>query len=72
MSSSVMARRLSVNEAACVTGVPLEQVHRIIDAGLPGGFERCAVTVPGDAPSSRCSLSDIRNLRIGTELRPSA
>ena len=25
---------LSVNEAACVTGVPLKQVHRIIDAGL--------------------------------------
>ena len=25
---------LSANEAACVTGVPLRQVHRIIDAGL--------------------------------------
>jgi len=25
---------LSANEAACVTGVPLKQVHRIIDAGL--------------------------------------
>lgn len=27
---------LSTNEAACVTGVPLKQVHRIIDAGLLG------------------------------------
>ncbi len=26
----------SVNEASCVTGVPLKQVHRIIDAGLLG------------------------------------
>ena len=26
----------SANEAACVTGVPLKQVHRIIDAGLLG------------------------------------
>ena len=25
---------LSANEAACVTGVPLKQVHRIIDAGV--------------------------------------
>ena len=30
------ARILSANEAACVTGVPLKQVHRIIDTGLPG------------------------------------
>ena len=27
---------LSANEAACVTGVPLKQVHRITDAGLLG------------------------------------
>lgn len=27
---------LSANEAACVTGVPLKQVHRIVDAGLLG------------------------------------
>lgn len=27
---------LSANEAACVTGVPLKQVHRIIDAGVLG------------------------------------
>ena len=26
----------SANEASCVTGVPLKQVHRIIDAGLLG------------------------------------
>ena len=29
---------LSANEAACVTGVPLKQVHRIIDAGLLDGM----------------------------------
>ena len=29
-----MTSTLSANEAACVTGVPLKQVHRIIDAGL--------------------------------------
>ena len=34
MSSTVTVPRLSPNEAACVTGVPLKQVHRIIDAGL--------------------------------------
>ena len=27
---------LSANEASCVTGVPLKQVHRIIDIGLLG------------------------------------
>ncbi|MCY4591567.1 MAG: hypothetical protein OXE86_13585 [Alphaproteobacteria bacterium] len=31
---------LSPNEAACVTGVPLKQVHRIIDAGLLGDAAR--------------------------------
>ena len=30
----MMSSTLSANEAACVTGVPLKQVHRIIDAGL--------------------------------------
>ena len=29
-------RTLTVNEAACVTGVPLRQVHRIIDTGVLG------------------------------------
>ena len=37
MTASAMARTLSANEAACVTGVPLKQVHRIIDTGLLGG-----------------------------------
>jgi uncharacterized protein (DUF433 family) len=31
------AEILSANEAASVTGVPLKQVHRIVDAGLLGG-----------------------------------
>ena len=30
----MISSALSANEAACVTGVPLKQVHRIIDAGL--------------------------------------
>ena len=34
MSASTTDGTLSANEAACVTGVPLKQVHRIIDAGL--------------------------------------
>src|SRR5919108_3932685 len=34
---------LSANEAASVTGVPLKQVHRIVDAGLlEGAVERRA------------------------------
>ena len=36
MSATTVPRTLSANEAACVTGVPLRQVHRIIDAGLLG------------------------------------
>ena len=36
MVMSIEPRTLSANEAACVTGVPLRQVHRIIDAGLLG------------------------------------
>ena len=34
MTSVTLTPTLSPNEAACVTGVPLKQVHRIIDAGL--------------------------------------
>ena len=34
MAAAITAPSLSANEAACVTGVPLKQVHRIIDAGL--------------------------------------
>ena len=29
-------RTLTANEAACVTGVPFRQVHRIIDTGVLG------------------------------------
>ena len=36
MDASTNPRTLSANEAACVTGVPLRQVHRIIDAGVLG------------------------------------
>ena len=36
MTATAVPRTLSANEAACVTGVPLGQVHRIIDAGLLG------------------------------------
>ena len=36
MIASTVPRTLSANEAACVTGVPLRKVHRIIDAGLLG------------------------------------
>ena len=36
MATGIENRAMSVNEAACVTGVPLKQVHRIIDAGLLG------------------------------------
>ena len=34
MSNALTEQTFSANEAACVTGVPLKQVHRIIDAGL--------------------------------------
>ncbi len=34
MTAVPTALFLTTNEAACVTGVPLRQVHRIIDAGL--------------------------------------
>jgi hypothetical protein len=33
---------MTANEAASVTGVPLRQVHRIIDAGLLGGRRKAA------------------------------
>ena len=36
MVAAMATRILSANEAACVTGVPLKQVHRIIDTGLLG------------------------------------
>ena len=34
MATTVAPATFSVNEAACVTGVSVKQVHRIIDAGL--------------------------------------
>ena len=37
MDTMVAPATFSVNEAACVTGVPAKQVHRIIDAGLLNG-----------------------------------
>ena len=37
MGASIPAPTFSVNEAACITGVPLKHVHRIIDAGLLDG-----------------------------------
>lgn len=40
MAITVEEHVLSANEAACVTGVPLKQVHRIIDAGLLGDMVR--------------------------------
>ena len=36
MNANKIPAMLSANEAACVTGVPLKNVHRIIDAGLLG------------------------------------
>lgn len=37
MTPDTATPALSPNEAACITGVPLKQVHRIIDAGLLDG-----------------------------------
>ena len=37
MNADLAGPTLSANEAACVTGVPLKQVHRIIDADLLDG-----------------------------------
>ena len=36
MTIALEDRALSANEAACVTDIPLKQVHRFIDAGLLG------------------------------------
>lgn len=40
MATTIAHATFSVNEAACVTGVPVKQVHRIIDAGLLNGAAR--------------------------------
>jgi len=36
MTNTQMGPQLSANEAACITGVPVERVRRIIDQDLPG------------------------------------
>ena len=41
---------MTANEAASVTGVPLRQVHRIIDAGLLGGRRQAARQCSGCLP----------------------
>ena len=38
MTRNLAGAALSANEAGCVTGVPLKQVHRIIDADLLNGM----------------------------------
>ena len=40
MSETARNKEFSANEASCITGVPLKQVHRIIDAGLLGRSDR--------------------------------
>ncbi len=40
MAIALENRALSANEAACVTDIPLKQVHRFIDAGLLGDGAR--------------------------------
>ena len=48
---------LSANAAACVTGVPLKQVHRIIDAGLLG---TAAASHKGSRTVPRKSLAGLK------------
>ena len=40
MNTTVASATFSVNEAACVTGIPVKQVHRIIDARFLDGAAR--------------------------------
>jgi len=52
MAATTRATLMTANEAASVTGVPLRQVHRIIDAGLLDGAvkrRRNARLLPRDA-----------------------
>ncbi len=53
---------LSANEAACVTGVPLKQVHRIIDAGLLH-----AATI-GDGRSRAIRRDGLLGLKLAYEM----
>ncbi len=61
MAANDMTQTLSVNEAACVTGVPLEQVQRYIDAGFPG------VTDNGDAVSRNIRFEALVGLKLAYE-----
>ena len=58
MRASAEARTYSANEAACVTGLPLKQVHRIIDAGL----------LDGAAPDSQRARTVHRDGLVGLKL----
>ncbi len=57
-----MTFRLTVNEAACVTGVPLKQVHRIIDAGLLG------YTADGTGSPRTIRYGELVGLRFAYEM----
>ena len=56
---------MSANEAACVTGVPLKQVHRIIDAGLLGDAVKSR---KGTRTVSRRALVGLKLAHETTEL----
>ena len=58
MTTDLVSAAFSANEAACVTGVPLKQVHRIIDAGL----------LDGAACGGRRSRSVQRDALLGLKL----
>ena len=58
MRANALARTYSANEAACVTGLPLKQVHRIIDAGL----------LDGAAPASQRARTVHRDGLVGLKL----
>ena len=64
MSVDATLGTLSANEAACVTGVPLQQVHRIIDIGLLG---RAAEKRAGSRKVVRDGLVCIRLAHETTE-----
>ena len=61
MSVSMMDGTLSANEAACVTGVPLKKVHRIIDAGL------LAAAVSGGRRSRALDHAGLVGLKLAHE-----
>ena len=55
MMAGTALRTLSANEAACVTGVPLKQVHRIIDTGVLGS---AATRREESRRASRCVVAE--------------